>query len=96
MPSVTRLGIDVSAGHCFTPRPTDTAGQSTVFVNGILATVIGAHYPTHCCGKSCHDGSASKGSSTVFFGGKAVHRIGDAISCGDVSGAGSKNVFVGG
>lgn len=95
MPAITRLGVDLSAGHCFSPRPTDSAGQGSVFVNGILGTVVGAHYPVHCCGKPCHDGSASAGSGSVFFEGKAVHRIGDAISCGDVSAAGSSNVFAG-
>ena len=96
MPAITRLGSDSSAGHCFPPRPADSAGQGSVFVNGILGTVVGAHYPVHCCGKPCHDGSASAGSGTVFFEGKAVHRIGDLISCGDVSASGSPNVFAGG
>jgi uncharacterized Zn-binding protein involved in type VI secretion len=96
MPAITRNGIDPSAGHCFPPRPTDSANQESVFVNNILGTVVGAHYPTHCCGIPCHDGSASAGSSTVFFENKAVHRIGDAISCGDVSASGSPTVFAGG
>jgi len=95
MPAVTRLGVDPSAGHCFPPRPADAAGQGSVFVNGILGTVVGAHFPVHCCCKPCHDGSAAAGSGTVFFGGKAVHRIGDLISCGDVSASGSPNVFSG-
>ena len=95
MPAITRLGVDPSAGHCFNPRPADSAGQGSVFVNGILATVVGAHYPSHKCGKSTHDGNASAGSSSVFFEGKPVHRIGDAISCGDVSASGSQNTFSG-
>lgn len=96
MPAITRIGVDDSAGHCFSPRPADTAGQETVFVNGILVTVVGAHYPTHCCGPVCHDGQASTGSSTVFVNNLPVHRIGDEIDCGDVSGNGSPNVFAGG
>jgi len=96
MPAITRDGVDISAGHCFPPRPTDSAGQGSVFVNNILATVVGAHYPTHKCGKSSHDGAASAGSSNVFCENIAVHRIGDAISCGDISAAGSPNVFAGG
>jgi len=95
MPAITRLGADPSAGHCFPPRPTDSAAQGTVFCNNILATVVGAHYPTHCCGDSCHDGAASAGSGTVFAENKPIHRIGDAISCGDVSASGSSNVFAG-
>ena len=98
MTAITRDGVDYSEGHCYSPRPTDTSGQprGTVFVNSILATVIGAHYPTHCCGVPCHDGYASAGSLTVFVEGISVHRIEDAISCGDYSGAGSPDVFAGG
>ena len=96
MPAVTRVGIDPSAGHCFPPRTADSAGQSTVTINSVLATVVGAHYPTHTCGTSSHDGIASAGSSTVFIEGKPVHRIGDDIDCGDVSASGSRNVFAGG
>jgi len=95
MPAVTRVGVDPSAGHCFPPRPASSAGQGSVFVNGILATVVGAPYPPHTCGKHTHSGAASAGSSTVFFGGVAAHRIGDMISCGDVSASGSPNVFSG-
>lgn len=96
MPAITRVGIDFSAGHCFTPRPPSDGGQTTVFADGILGTVVGASYPTHCCGPVCHPGEASEGSATVFIEGKPVHRIGDAISCGDVSANGSSTVFIGG
>lgn len=95
MPAITRVGVDASAGHCFPPRPANSAGQGTIFVNSILATVVGAAYPAHTCGISTHDGAASSGSSTVFIEGKPVHRIGDDISCGDISAAGSSNVFAG-
>lgn len=93
MAACTRINVDPSAGHppC-RPRPPDTGGQSTVTINSLLATVIGAHYPVHCL----HDGYASTGSSTVFIEGKSIHRIGDDISCGDVSASGSRNVFAGG
>ncbi len=96
MPAITRLGVDPSAGHCFPPRPTDTAGQGSVYCNNILATVIGAHYPTHCCPPPCHDGVASQGSPNVFYENIPVHRIGDAISCGDISASGSPDVFANG
>lgn len=94
-PAITRNGVDASAGHCFSARPTDSAGQGTVFTNGILSTIIGAHYPNHVCGISIHDGSASSGSSSVFAEGVAIHRIGDDISCSDVSASGSPDVFAG-
>lgn len=95
MAAVTRNNIDPSAGHCYGPRPTDDAGQTTVFVNNQLAVVVGGHYLTHSCGNSSHDGNASSGSSSVFIANLSVHRIGDDISCGDVSASGSPNVFVG-
>lgn len=96
MPAITRVGVDKSAGHYYPPRAPSSGGQSTIFINNILATVIGAEYPSHTYGASTHDGVASAGSSTVFIEGKSVHRIGDNISCGDVSAAGSSNVFAGG
>jgi hypothetical protein len=96
MPAITRLGVDPSAGHCFNPRPTATAAQGSVYCNGILATVIGAYYPVHKCGKKKHAGNASAGSPNVFIEGIPVHRIGDAISCGDKSGHGSPDVFANG
>lgn len=96
MPAITRLGVDPSAGHCYPPRPTDSCLQGSVFVNGILGDVIGDHYPAHTCGTSTHDGVASVGSTSVFFEGISAHRIGDDISCGDISANGSPNVFAGG
>jgi len=95
MPAITRLGIDKSAGHCFTPRATTSAGQSSVFMNNALVNVIGAYYPVHTCKRQSHDGVATGGSSTVFIEGKPVHRIGDSISCGDVAAAGSSDGFCG-
>jgi uncharacterized Zn-binding protein involved in type VI secretion len=92
MPACTRVGVDKSAGHDgYPPRAPDSGAQSTVTINSILATVVGAHYPYH----PDHDGRASTGSSTVFIEGKPIHRIGDDIDCGDVSAAGSRNVFAG-
>lgn len=102
MPAITRNGIDPSAGHCFPPVITVSSGQNTglptVFVNTVLATVVGAQYESHCC--SCdgddHAGVAGSGSGTVFIQNLPVHRIGDGINCGDVSASGSPNVFSGG
>ena len=100
MAACTRINVDPSAGHpvCNPPRVADQAGQSTVAINSLLATVVGAHYLVHLCGGviPTHDGYASTGSSTVFIEGKPIHRIGDDISCGDVSASGSRNVFAGG
>lgn len=92
--SVTRLGVDNSAGHCYEPRPTQTASEN-VFVNGIAVNRISDYYPTHSCPPDSHDGVASEGSSSVFINGLAAHRIADEISCGDVSASGSPDVFIG-
>jgi uncharacterized Zn-binding protein involved in type VI secretion len=96
MPACTRVDVDKSAGHCYPSRAADEAGQSSVHINSLLATVVGAHYPAHTCGLVTHDGYASTGSSTVSIEGKPIHRIGDDIDCGDVSASGSRNVFAGG
>jgi uncharacterized Zn-binding protein involved in type VI secretion len=55
-------------------------------------------YIQHVCGKTVHPNSARKvssGSSTFFFEGKAVARIGDNIACGDMIAEGSSDAFVG-
>jgi uncharacterized Zn-binding protein involved in type VI secretion len=96
MPACTRVDVDKSAGHRYPPRAPDEAGQSTVTINNLLATVVGAHYPVHRFMLGSHEGYASAGSSTVFIEGKPIHRIGDDIDCGDVSASGSRNVFAGG
>ena len=83
MPAVCRKG-DTCTGHGgFPPRANDE-GSPNVFVNGIPA------------GNSCHDGTLSGGSSSVFVNGKALGRIGDDVSCGSVVASGSPDVFSGG
>ena len=62
---------------------------------GHPAVRVGDRYPVHSCGDSSHDGAAAKGSPTVIVEGVSVHRIGDAISCGDISASGSPNVIAG-
>jgi uncharacterized Zn-binding protein involved in type VI secretion len=95
MPAIVRLGVDNSVGHCFTPRPPDSASPS-VFVNGIAVVRVGDSYPAHACPPAVHGGNASAGSPNVFANGIAIHRIGDAISCGDTAGNGSPDVFCNG
>jgi uncharacterized Zn-binding protein involved in type VI secretion len=94
MAAAVRQGMDPSAGHCYPPRAAD-AGSGDVIVNGAGLVRVGDHYPTHQCGNSSHDGTASSGSATVIVNGKAAHRIGDDISCGDVAAGGSADVFIG-
>jgi uncharacterized Zn-binding protein involved in type VI secretion len=91
MPAAVRLA-DMSAGHCFSPRPNDEASPN-VFINGKAAHRVGDHWPTHCCGPVCHDGVMGEGSPNVYVNGKALARVGDAIACGDTTAEGSPNVF---
>jgi uncharacterized Zn-binding protein involved in type VI secretion len=92
MPAVTRIDVDPSAGHCYSPRELDT-GSPDVFTNNLKQTRVTDHYKTHCCGPVCHDGKASEGSPNVFVNNLPIHRIGDAIDCGDKSASGSPDVF---
>jgi len=92
MPAVVRLN-DISCGHCYEPRR-NVESSPNVFVNGIGVHLIGHKWPTHTCGESSHDGVMAEGSSNVFVNGKSVARIGDLISCGDITAEGSSNVFV--
>jgi len=96
MPAPVRKGVDLSAGHCHGPL-TPIEGSSTVIINGISVLRVGDHYTTHVCndGQDVQEAKAVGASSTVQAEGKFIHRIGDAISCGDIAAAGSPNVFVG-
>lgn len=47
MPAACRLG-DMSAGHCFFPRP-NSEGSPNVFINGIAAHRVGDYWPVHSC-----------------------------------------------
>lgn len=77
----------------------DTAGaaviaslQSTVFVNGILASVNGSPVVSH---PVFHTGvTTANGSSNVFINNIPVNRTGDPDTCGHTRAAGSPNVFV--
>lgn len=94
MPAAARLG-DMSAGHCFEPRPNDQ-GSPNVFINGIAAHRVGDHWIAHTCGLITHDGVLAQGSPNIFVNGVALGRVGDQISCGDVIAQGSANVFANG
>jgi uncharacterized Zn-binding protein involved in type VI secretion len=87
-----RQGVDISLGHCYSPRPCST-GSENVFINAIPVCRAGDYYPTHCCSGHCHDGFATS-TSNVFVNNRPVHRSGDEISCGDIAGHGSLNVFI--
>ena len=66
--------------------------QSTVFANSKLLSVNGSSVQNHVL----HIGATTaNGSSTVFAGGTAVNRTGDADSCGHIRVGGSSNVNIG-
>jgi uncharacterized Zn-binding protein involved in type VI secretion len=65
---VTRIGIDLTAGHCFSPVPV-IAGSTSVFVNGVGIARMGDPIQNHCCpDHGCHDGFCVGGSLNTFTG----------------------------
>lgn len=63
---VSRLGVDLTAGHCFSPTPINAA-SITVYANNIPVNRIGDPIEPHCCpGAGCHGGNASGGSPNVY------------------------------
>ena len=70
--------------------------QSTVFANSKLLSVNGSSVTTHGTDPAVHSGATTaNGSSTVFAGGIAINRTGDADSCTHARIGGSADVFVG-
>jgi uncharacterized Zn-binding protein involved in type VI secretion len=97
MPAACRLGDNTNGHGCFAPTPISATPVTKTFINGILASVIGADLPDHACGRDVHrNRKVSSGSGTVFIEGKAATRIGDLINCGDTMAQGSGNTFFGG
>ena len=66
-----RKGVDISTGHCYSPRPCIT-GSENVLINNIPVCRAGDYYPNHCCGSSCHDGVATS-TSNVFVNNRPLH-----------------------
>ena len=70
--------------------------QSTVFANSKLLSVNGSSVTTHGTDPAVHSGATTaNGSSTVFAGGTAVNRTGDADSCTHTRAGGSSDVNIG-
>jgi uncharacterized Zn-binding protein involved in type VI secretion len=70
--------------------------QSTVYANSKLLSVNGSSVSSHGTGLDTHPVlPTANGSSTVFAGGTAVNRTGDADSCGHTRTGGSSNVNIG-
>ena len=70
--------------------------QSTVFVNSKLVSVNGSKGTGHGIGiHAANAWDTANGSSTVFAGGIAINRTGDADTCAHTRTGGSSDVFVG-
>jgi len=97
MPGIVREGDSLSTGHgCVGSTTLASANQGSVFVNGILAAVVGAPTVAHpfppdppC---APHVANLNAGSPNVFVEGIAVGRIGDSADAGSMT-SGSSNVF---
>jgi len=99
MAASAREGDSVATGHlCDTVTTLDTPGQSTVYVNDILACRLGDLTVVHDIksGEACipHTASISGSSSTVYIEGVLAARLGDACDAGSIT-SGSSNVFIG-
>ena len=91
MAAAQRNGDANTAGGVINSIP-----QSTVFVNSKLVSVNGSKGTGHGIGiHSANAWDTANGSSTVFAGGIAVNRTGDADTCTHPRAGGSSDVFVG-
>lgn len=95
MPAAQRRGDPNTAGGVITSIP-----QSTVFINGRLASVDGSQGtshdpcpkpPIHCAG----NWSTAGGVATVMAGGIPINVDGNADTCGHSRTSGSGNVNIG-
>jgi len=97
MPAVVRVGDSLSTGHgCVGSTTLASANQGSVFVNGILAAVVGAPTVAHPVPPDppCapHVANLNAGSPNVFIEGIPVGRVGDSADAGAMT-SGSPNVF---
>jgi uncharacterized Zn-binding protein involved in type VI secretion len=97
MPGVVRIGDSLSTGHvCVGSTTLAGAAQGSVYVDGILAAVVGAPTVAHPAPPSppCapHVANLNAGSPNVFIEGIAVGRIGDSADAGSMT-SGSGDVI---
>lgn len=100
MPAVTRIGDSLSTGHgCSAVTTLAGANQGSVYVNSILATVIGAPTVAHPVPPDppCapHVAYLNSGSPDVYVEGIPLGRVGDSADAGSML-SGSPNVFANG
>src|ERR1700745_1082734 len=89
---VIRKGVDLTCGHCYYPV-VFIQGSPDVFVNSIPVVRQGDPINTHCCGKTCHIGTAVGNHSGVYANNRAIQVRTNSVTCGDTSCNGSPNVF---
>lgn len=99
MPAAAREGDSVATGHlCDTVTVLNTPGQSSVYINGILACRLTDRTVPHevKSGSVCipHTAPITGSSSTVYIVSKLAARLGDSCDAGSITG-GSSNVFIG-
>jgi len=88
MSGIARVGVDTAGG-------TQLQGaNTTVFVNGVPAQVLNGPVAGHDDDEHDEEPTMVSASSSVFFQGMPVCRMGDNASCGHTS-TGSSNVFAG-
>ena len=91
MPKAQRNGDANTGGGVINSIP-----QSTVFVNSKLVSVNGSKGTGPGIGiHAANAWDTANGSSTVFAGGIAINRTGDADTCTHTRAGGSDDVFVG-
>ena len=91
MPKAQRNGDANTGGGVINSIP-----QSTVFVNSKLVSVNGSKGTGHGIGiHAVNAWETDNGSETVFAGGIAINRTGDADTCAHTRAGGSDDVFVG-
>jgi uncharacterized Zn-binding protein involved in type VI secretion len=70
-------------------------GSPNVIVNNQSVVRQGDHILVHCCGNTCHVGTAVGNRSKVYANNKAIQVRTNSVTCGDTSCNGSPNVFCG-
>ncbi len=63
---ITRIEVDLTAGHCFPPTPI-SSGSPNVFTNNIPNARVDDPIVPHCCPPPCHGGEIASGSPNVWI-----------------------------
>ena len=98
MPGVVRIGDSSTGENGYPATALVDTPQTSVYIDGALAGVVGASYATHSKPHApTHYQDAERvitgGSTTVIVEGKGLARIGDPVADGDTAAAGSSDVI---